>query len=105
MKVAVKNAADIEQVKEADGKAKRSRKDELDDVRHVLSSPQGRRFFWRYLAILDRISAHQSGSWTYFNEGERNIVLKMKAELIAASPILFMQMEQENRPKEGELNV
>ena len=98
----VKNAADEGQVKESEGKAKRSREGELEDVRVLLNQPAGRRFFWRYLSILDRISAHQSGSWTYFNEGERNIVLKMKADIVAASPKMYVQMMEENSKGEME---
>ena len=44
MKPLVKNAADPGQVKEAESKLKRHRERELNDVRAVLSTPEGRRF-------------------------------------------------------------
>ncbi len=100
----VKNAADPTQVKKAGDKDKRGRERELNDVRLVLSSPQGRRFLFRYLETCDRISAEHSGSWTYFKEGERNIALKIKADIVEADPEALLTMMLENK-KERESNV
>jgi len=95
----VRNAADPEQVKEAEGKAKRGREREISDVAYLLQFPQFRRFVWRYLEPLDRISAQQSGSWTYFAEGERNQALKIKADIIEANPQALVDMMIENKEK------
>lgn len=91
------NAASESAVKESATKAKRSKDQELEDLRLLLKTPHFRRFIWRYIAICDRISAHQSGSWTYFNEGERNIANQIKAEVVAAAPEALLQMMQENK--------
>lgn len=95
-----RNLADEKQVKDLGQKAKFRRENELADVAHVLSSPQGRRFIWRYLALCDRISADNSGSWTYFNEGERNVAIKIKTEVIEAAPDMFIKMMMESRERE-----
>jgi hypothetical protein len=97
MKPLVKNAADEEQVREAKGKAKLGRDRELDDVREILSSPAGRRFYWRYLeeCKLYKQCADHSGSWTYFNEGQRNIGLKLLSDLNEACPEAYLVMLKE----------
>jgi hypothetical protein len=65
------------------------------DLRAVLGMPEGRRVLWGQLTKLDEISAHQSGSWTYFAEGERNAALKLKAAIIRANPEAWLQMQRE----------
>lgn len=97
MKPAVENAANESQVKSADNRNKSEREQHLNDVRFILSNPQGRRFLWKQLAVCDRISAQASGSLTYFAEGERNAALKIKADIVEASPEAFLQMMKENK--------
>jgi hypothetical protein len=97
----VKNAADESQVNEAKKKVRHTREQELNDVRFILSTPQGRRFVWRYLDGLFRLSARSAEPyWTYFNEGERNVSLKMQADVVEASPEALLEMMTE--AKEGE---
>jgi hypothetical protein len=96
MKDLVRNASDEEQVKEAADAEKRARRRELEDVKFILTHPQGRRFIWRYLALCDRTSADNSGSWTYFKEGERNIANMIKADVIQADPQALLKMMMEN---------
>lgn len=78
------NVADETQVKEAGRKEKYKRTRELDDLRTVLSTPQGRRFIWKMLSSCDVISARQEAVWTYFYEGERNVANRLKADVIEA---------------------
>ncbi len=85
---------ELEQDKRDSEKAKK-REAELEDIRTVLKMPHGRRFIWRYLSLCDRISAMDSGSWTYFKEGERNICLKIKADVVQADPDSFLKMMNE----------
>ncbi len=94
----MKNAADRSQVKQAEYKQKRSRENELDDVRHVLSTPNGRRFFWRYLSECGVFKTSFDGSSrTYFNEGERNVGLKLMADVNDADPEAYVTMLLESR--------
>ena len=72
----------------------------LNDVRHVLSSVQGRRFVWR---ILDMAGVYRSSftgnSSTFFNEGARNIGLRVLSDVMDAKPEAFLQMQQEDKKR------
>lgn len=72
----------------------------LNDVRHVLSSVQGRRFVWR---ILDMAGVYRSSftgnSTTFFNEGARNIGLRVLSDVMDAKPEAFLQMQQEDKKR------
>lgn len=96
----VRNAADKQQVKEAERVEKSRRQQEIDDVYFLLNCPQGRRFLWRYLGICGvyRLS-YTANSDTNFREGERNIGLKLMNDIMETKPEAYLQMIQEN-PKE-----
>lgn len=98
----VRNASDEGQIKHAKQREKKQRDVELDDVRFILATPQGRRVLWKYMSLCDRISASDSGSWTYFKEGERNVALRIKTDVVEASPDALLLMMKENK---GEVNV
>lgn len=72
----------------------------LNDVRHVLSSVQGRRFVWM---ILDMAGVYRSSftgnSSTFFNEGARNIGLRVLSDVMDAKPEAFLQMQQEDKKR------
>lgn len=92
----VKNAADLQQVAEADGKSKRGRDRELNDVRFLLSLPEGKRFLWRYLGIcrLFETSFRMSAEMAYF-EGIRSVGLKLLADITESNPQAFVDMMKE----------
>lgn len=92
----VKNAADPEQVREASGKANRGRDRELNDVRYLLSTMEGKRFIWRYLGIcrLFETSFRMSAEMAYF-EGIRSVGLKMMSDITEANPQAFIDMMKE----------
>ena len=95
----VGNAADPEQVRKAASKEDRKRHDELNDLRVVLNSKEGRRFLFRLVNELchyDTNDFNNSGSLTYFNLGERNIGRVVKSDAIEASLEAFQLMEKEN---------
>lgn len=97
-KAYVKNASDEKQVKEAKRKEKDVRAQELEDIKFVLSSPQGRRFYWRYLSKCGMFTTSFTGnSGTYFKEGERNVGLRLYADMMAASPDSYLLMIKENK--------
>ena len=76
--------------KEIEGRLERRK--ELADVAFVLSSEEGRRFYWR---LMKRCGIHKSSmtgnNTTFFNEGERNIGLIMLAELEEADPEAYLK--------------
>ena len=90
------NASDPQQIAEIEGKAKRKQSQDNLDLLWVMSSPEGRRFVWRILegAGLYRLS-YTGNSETFFNEGQRNIGLKLLSELQKVSPDEYVKMTQE----------
>lgn len=99
MKPQVKNAADEQQVKSAVLKNKLGREREIDDIRFLLSTEQGRRFYWRYLSVcgIYQQSADNSGSWTYFKEGQRSIGLILMNDLMEADTEAYVKMIKESK--------
>ena len=93
----VRNAADEKQVKKASEKDKRKSERESADFKWVLSTRQGRRVVLKYLEECGvfKLSAEHSGSWTYFNEGKRNIGLKLMADITASDPEAYLLMLKE----------
>lgn len=98
----VKNAADRKQVEEAKKKERNERNQEIEDIRFVLSDARGRRFFWRYLGECGVFKTSMTGnSQTFFNEGMRNIGLKLLADLNEADPGAYIKMMNENKEDGG----
>lgn len=92
----VKNAADAEQVKEAGIKEKFGRKQELNDVYNILAIPSGRRWVWRVLSDCGVFKSSFTGnSTTFFNEGRRDIGLRILADVMEANPDAYVQMAKE----------
>lgn len=94
----VKNAADEVQVKEAREREKLGRDKDLNDLRWVMSMPQGRRFLHK---LLHNCGIYQSSftgsSETFFLEGQRNVGLKLLADITAADAKLYFQMLEEGQ--------
>ena len=93
------NAADEKQI------AKQEKKDEIefilteDSIRYVLATKEGRKFYWDLMCWcgMFKISAHASGSWTYFNEGRRSVGLKLLDNVNTFDPKVYAQMVEENK--------
>lgn len=99
-KAEVANAADEKQVKKAAWKARDRQRKELEDVAFILSTPEGRRFFWRYLekcGIFKSSFSEHSSHLTSFMEGERSIGLQLMADMNEADPEAYAVMQRENR--------
>lgn len=83
------NAEEIEALK-------RARDQEIEDFKHVMNDPRGRRFMWR---VLERSGIYRSSytgnSETFFREGERNIGLMLLAEMMSICPESHIAMLQE----------
>lgn len=68
-----------------------------DDMKHVMSSEQGRRFVWGLLdqAGVFRISFTGEVNSTIFNEGNRNAGLALFNDVFGLCPDLYLQMAKE----------
>lgn len=97
------NAADKRQVKERETRDRSTRRQELDDIRALLSGRSGRRFFWRLLGMCGvfRSSYSADASLMSFNEGRRDIGLHIQAEILEASTDAYLMMQNESREENG----
>ena len=78
----VGNAADESQVKNAENRILNGRMRELEDIRFLIATPQGRRFLSRILGLCGLYELSYTGSSeTFFREGSRNIALKLLSEI------------------------
>jgi hypothetical protein len=69
----------------------------LADLRSVMDTPAGRRFMWGLLGEcgLYRASFNNSGSITAFNEGQRDIGLRLVARITQDCPAQYLTMQGE----------
>ncbi len=97
----VKNAANAKQVKDAKKMQKHLQDIELDDMRFLLSTPQGRRYLWRHLdwCGLYRSPEDSRGDVTQRNIGAQNVARKVLADIVKADPKLWLKMQEENLDK------
>ena len=103
MKPVVQNAADKVQVKKAEGRVARIRLARENETRYVMNSVLGRKFIWRYLGECGVFRKSFTGnSETFFREGERNIGLKLMADVTDSCPDAYLLMQKEAM-KEKEL--
>jgi hypothetical protein len=75
------------------------RKRELADIRAIMDTEHGRRFMTRLLgwSRLFQLSFTKEREVTDFNEGMRNIGLRLFAELDEACPDLLLRMMAEGK--------
>lgn len=97
--------ADRSAVKEKSRKVESRAQRDIDDLASILSDIRGRRFIRRYIEECGvfKTSFNNSGSVTAFNEGARNIGLKLWAEVIEADPdaVVLMQAEFKKENQNG----
>jgi hypothetical protein len=95
------NAADPEAVAKQQEKIKAQRVQDLEDIRQLLSTIYGIRFFRRMVRDGRVFSTSMTGdTWTYFNEGARNLVNRYLADVSSVSPDkinLLLSNEKEKR--------
>lgn len=68
------------------------------DISWVMADARGRRTLWRLLeqAGIYRSSFGPTPEVTAFNEGQRNVGLRLMGDLIACAPDEFLTMQTEN---------
>jgi len=94
----VRNASDEGQIKDAKIKVQLSREQEVNDLKFILATEQGRRFLWRTLEMCGVYrSSFTASSETYFLEGQRNIGLKLLSEITDIDPDSYLKMIKENK--------
>lgn len=78
--------------------AKRRRERNLNDIRHIVATVEGRRLYWNLMVTCGIFKTTFTGetNGTMFNEGRRSIGLKMLYDLMEAKPSVFEQMKREN---------
>lgn len=97
----VKNAADKGQIKEAEKKAMLARDRELNDLRVVCSTIEGRRLLWRFMAKCKVFgSVWESSAKIHYNAGQQDFGHFIMGEIINADEEILFQMMREN--KKGE---
>ena len=98
MRASVKNAADENQVRDAKEKDKLRNEKDANDLRWVLSMPQGRRFLWKLLETCGVYRSSFTGSSeTFFLEGQRNVGLQLLAQITAADSEQYLTMIRESK--------
>lgn len=92
----VKNAADASQVKKAENRLMNGRQRELDDLKMVLSTGEGRRFYWRLLSACKTFeSIWESSAKIHYNSGRQDFGHFLLAELSEADEDAYFKMVKE----------
>ena len=104
------NAADKKQVLERDKAAKEAREQELEDIKKILRTLEGKRFFMRLFkhAKITNISYSKEdpNNFTFFNEGWRSCIKPFWCDVCEADPkkagaMLVDFIIEENKSKGG----
>lgn len=94
------NAADKEQVQSARKRTGRKRREELDYIRNIMSTPLGRAWMFNLLGACKTFSSPivaGDAYYTYHNIGEQNIGKKLLQDINDASPDEYVLMLKEAR--------
>lgn len=86
----VKNASDKSQVKNASDEVKRRQKREDEDLRRVLSTPEGANVIWRILERCNKFSSPVVAGdthLTYLNLGKQDLGNWLFGEISRVNPI------------------
>lgn len=78
--------------------ARREREAQINDMRAVLATAQGRRFLWWMMGKVGTYSASYAPGdalASAFNEGQRNVGIMLEAEIGAADPEALIVMQTE----------
>lgn len=93
------DASDPKQVQAKKTKAGREQKEQLSALRKFLETPAGRAWVWRLLeASHIYATSFVSGDphSSSFQEGERNLGLRVLSDVLKADPQAFITMSKEN---------
>lgn len=97
------DAGDPVQYKKRKTKTQLKREQELEELKLVMSSPQGRAFLWRLLAKTGLYEEVFTGnSTTFYKCGKQAIGLWLLGEITSSDKLAYIKMQQEalNRDEE-----
>lgn len=97
------NLADKNQVKNAALKEDDLRRQEMNDIRTVLSNVSGRRLMWRLLSrckTFESVMSEEHSSMSY-NSGQQDFGHFIMAEISEADENLLMRLMKDNYKKES----
>lgn len=96
------NLADEAEVKKAEQKERDLRKQQLNDIRTVLSNASGRRFVWRLLERCRTFSTVFSPelSTMSYNSGQQDFGHFLMSEIVNADENLLLKLMKDNKRKE-----
>lgn len=97
------NIAEPSQVKKAALKEKDLRKQEMNDIRTVLSNASGRRLVWRVLERCNTFSSvYSENSFTMaYSSGQQDLGHFLMAEIVEADENLLLKLMKDNKHKES----
>ena len=102
----MKNAADEQQVREAEKKQKLRRDQELDDLKKILTMDAGRRLVWRLLGRARVFeSVWEQSAKIHYNAGQQDFGHFIMSEVIEAGPEFLLRMMQESKQQGEQTNV
>lgn len=94
------NVADEAQIRDKQFKDKIKSDLELNDIKSVLKTIEGRRFVWSVLESCGIYKSSFTGSSeTFFLEGSRNVGLRLLSKLEMADQESLFQMMRENKTR------
>lgn len=90
------NAGDKKQVTAARKREARERREELDYVRHIMSTPQGRKWMCKLIAkgdpLVSPYSPANTPEHTHINIGTQRIPAQLMLDIREAAPDQYVQM-------------
>lgn len=90
------DAGDEGQVKKKKTKTQIHKEQDIEDLKGILDSAGGRRFLWKLLEECGVYKISFTGnSHTFFNEGKRQIGLRLIEDIFDASPSAYTEMRSE----------
>ena len=94
--------SEVKKAKEAEDKVVREHKLKINDLRKILSTPEGRRAVWNLLseAKVFAPSFSLNSVQTAYNEGQRSSGIALLANVMEARPESFYQMFTEANSKD-----
>jgi hypothetical protein len=100
-KARVRNAADAEQVRRAEREDRLDAKMEIEDIKVVLSTENGRRFIWKLLDHCNVFrSIWESSSKIHYYAGMQDVGHFIMSEITAADQDSFITMMNEAKRRD-----
>jgi hypothetical protein len=95
------NASDLDQVRKAEKEVSNERKQVLADLRDILSTPAGVRYFTNIISEGRIFSSSFTGnSQTFFYEGWRSLALSILGDITEAAPDKVVEILINDKEKE-----